>query len=157
VSDQQCQRRPRVVCLCGSTRFYNEFQEANFRETLAGRIVLTVGFYTHARAEAHGQGVGITPEQKDMLDWLHLHKIDLADEILVLNVGGYVGESTRREIAYAQANSKAVRWLEPPADDDYEREQLRIAHDQDAPEFVPHDDECGHDPATCYRCFLEEA
>lgn len=104
---------PRIVCLCGSTRFYPAFQEANFRETMAGRIVLSVGFYPHAQHEAHGEDVGVTPEQKAALDELHLRKIDLADEVLVLNVGGYVGDSTRSEIEHARATGKAIRWLEP--------------------------------------------
>jgi len=104
--------RPKVVCLCGSTRFYSAFQEANYRETMAGRIVLSVGFYPHATPEAHGEEIGITPEQKAVLDELHLRKIDLADEVLVLNVGGYIGDSTRREVEYARTTGKPVRWLE---------------------------------------------
>ena len=64
---------------------------------MAGKIVLSVGFYPHAQDEMHGEDVGVTPEQKAALDILHLRKIDLADEVLVLNVGGYIGESTRRE------------------------------------------------------------
>jgi len=105
--------RPRIVCLCGSTRFYREFQEANYRETMAGRIVLSVGFYPHSATEAHGEGVGATPEQKAALDELHLRKIDLADEVLVLNVGGYIGDSTRREIAHAAEHGKPIRYVEP--------------------------------------------
>ena len=110
------QEKPRVVCLCGSTRFYAQFQRANFEETMNGRIVLSVGFYAgspEAMVREHGEGVGITPEQKRMLDELHKRKIDLADEILVLNVNGYVGPSTRSEIDYAIAHGKPVRWLEP--------------------------------------------
>lgn len=89
--------------------------EANFRETMAGKVVLSVGFYMH-RPEAvqvHGETVGITPEQKIMLDELHMRKIDLADEVLILNVGGYIGESTRRELDYAVRLGKKVRFLEP--------------------------------------------
>jgi hypothetical protein len=104
--------RPLIVCLCGSTRFYEAFQDANYRETMAGRIVLSVGFVGHRAGEIHGEGVGCTPEQKVALDELHKRKIDLADEILVLNVGGYVGESTASEIAYARLLGKLVRWLE---------------------------------------------
>ena len=103
---------PRIVCLCGSTRFYKEFQRAYFEETLAGRIVLSVGFYPHASEEVHGQNIGITIEQKIQLDELHLRKIDLADEVLILNVDGYIGESTSRELAYAQDHNKLIRWLE---------------------------------------------
>ncbi len=102
--------RPRVVCLCGSTRFYEAFQRANFEETSLGRIVLSVAFYPYG--QQHGEGVGITPAQKLALDELHKRRIDLADEILVLNVNGYVGDSTRSELEYAIAKGKAVRWLE---------------------------------------------
>ena len=100
--------RPRVVCLCGSTRFSEAFRHANLTETLAGRIVLTIG--CDLRSD---DALGLGPETKARLDDLHKRKIDLADEILVLNVGGYVGESTRSEIEYAVAHGRAVRWLEP--------------------------------------------
>lgn len=105
-------KKPRIVCLCGSTRFKDAFDEANYQETMAGRIVLSVGFFMHATGNKHGEGVGATPEQKAALDELHLRKIDLADEVLVLNVGGYIGESTSREIAYAKAAGRTIRYLE---------------------------------------------
>ena len=106
--------RPRVVCLCGSTKFYAAFQEANYRETMAGHIVLSVGFYPHAKLEGggHGEGVGHDSVEKTALDELHKRKIDLADEVFVLNVQGYIGESTRSEINYALAHDKPVRYLE---------------------------------------------
>lgn len=107
---------PIVVCLCGSTRFYEAFQRANYDETMDGRIVLSVGFYPHSAEQAHGEAVGCTPAQKEALDALHMHKIDMADEILVLNIGGYIGESTAREIAHAERNGKRVRYLEEPHD-----------------------------------------
>lgn len=110
-ADNAC--APSVVCLCGSTRFKGAFDDANYRETMAGKIVLSVGFYMHASGNRHGEHVGATPEQKERLDELHLRKIDLADEVIVLNVGGYIGESTRREVAYALASGVPVRWLEP--------------------------------------------
>jgi hypothetical protein len=110
--------RPRVVCLCGSTRFFEAFQQANYSETMAGRIVLSVGFYPHRADMCHGQTLGCTAKQKLALDELHKRKIDLADEILVLNVNGYVGDSTRSEIEYAQARGKPVRYLEPREGDD---------------------------------------
>lgn len=105
---------PTVVCLCGSTRFKDEFVAANLRETLAGRIVLTIGcdmrtdhqLFGHLSAEEF-------VETKRKLDELHKRKIDLADEILVLNVGGYIGDSTRSEITYAANHGKRLRWLEP--------------------------------------------
>lgn len=105
--------RPHVVCLCGSTRFYQQFQEANYRLTMEGNIVLTVGHYPHSPGQAHGESVGCTPEQKVKLDELHTRKIDLADSVLVLNVGGYIGESTRNEINYATLIGKPVEYLEP--------------------------------------------
>lgn len=104
--------RPTIVCLCGSTRFYQEFQRANYEETMQGRIVLSVGFYLHSSEAAHGEPWECTPEQKEALDELHKRKIDLADEILVLNVGGYIGESTRSEIKYARKIGRPVRFLE---------------------------------------------
>lgn len=109
--------RPKIVCLCGSTRFKDAFDEANYQETMAGRIVLSVGFIMHATGNKHGEGVGATPEQKIALDELHKRKIDLADEVLVLNVGGYIGSSTRSEIDYAIAHGKPIRYLEGAAPD----------------------------------------
>lgn len=100
---------PRVVTLCGSTKFLEAFRHANLVETLAGRIVLSVGCFTHSDAQ-----LNIDQDTKEMLDELHKRKIDISDEILVLNVGGYVGESTRSEIEYAQRTGKIVRWLEEP-------------------------------------------
>lgn len=103
--------RPKIVCLCGSTRFYDAFQEANFQQTMDGNIVLTVGFY----ASQDGlRPEGVTAEEKEQLDELYRRKIDLADEILVLNVGGYVGDSTRGEIEYARSLGKPVIWLKKP-------------------------------------------
>jgi hypothetical protein len=102
---------PVVVCLCGSTRFSEAFHEANLRETLAGHIVLSIGIDTKSDADLLLAGE-ITPEDKQRLDELHLRKIDLADEVLILNVGGYIGESTARELAYARTQGKAIRFLE---------------------------------------------
>lgn len=103
--------RPRVVTLCGSTRFKDAFEAALRSETLAGKIAISVGLF------GHQEGMDMGGPVKAMLDELHLHKVDLANEILVLNVGGYLGESTRREIAYAQAHGKLVRYLEPLLED----------------------------------------
>lgn len=102
---------PRIVCLCGSTRFKDAFDEANYRETMAGRIVLSVGFMMHATGNKHGEGVGATPEQKICLDNLHKRKIDLCDEVFVLDVDEYIGTSTRSEIDYAIAHGKPVVYL----------------------------------------------
>ena len=125
---------PKVVCLCGSTRFYEQFQRYNFEETMAGRIVLSVGFYPHGGFESkalHGGDVGVTPEQKVALDVLHKQKIDLADEVLVLNVGGYIGDSTRSEVAHARATGKPVRWLEHSDDVLFGESVERVNDDRD--------------------------
>src|SRR5262245_14483721 len=87
---------PTIVCLVGSTRFRAEFEAALREETLAGRVVLSVWCFVHHDATE------ISLEQKVALDELHLRKIDLADEVLVINVGGYVGASTVRELNYAR-------------------------------------------------------
>ena len=105
--------RPPIVCLCGSTRFYDQFQKSNYDETMAGKIVLSVGFYPHSTERAHGEQVGCTPEQKENLDRLHKQKIDLADEVFVLNVNGYIGDSTKSEVRHAIERGKPIRWLEP--------------------------------------------
>lgn len=107
--------RPVIVCLCGSTRFSEAFQDANLKETLSGKIVLTIGCDTKGDDELFDQEF-MTPDElaniKARLDILHLRKIDLADEVLILNVGDYIGESTRRELVYARAMGKKVRFLE---------------------------------------------
>ncbi len=104
---------PHIVCLCGSTRFYEYFQRANYEETMLGNIVLSVGFYPHAQKEVHhSEDVGCTPEQKVKLDELHKEKIRLADEVYVLNVEGYIGSSTRSEIEYAEKIGRPIRYLE---------------------------------------------
>lgn len=124
--------KPKIVCLCGSTRFSQAYQMANLGETLAGNIVLTIGCDMRADADVFS---GNTPEElaaiKARLDELHLRKIEMADEILVLNVGGYVGESTRREVAYAIELKKDVRWFEPVKCEhkDFKEDAIRLYRD----------------------------
>ena len=75
--------KPIIVCLCGSTRFYREFHQANFEETLKGKIVLSVGFFVHALHEMHemrGGNIVVTVEQKVQLDELHKRKMDILEE-----------------------------------------------------------------------------
>ena len=100
--------RPEIVCLCGSTKFLDQFNEQQLRLTLEGKIVLTIG--THmpvARQYADG-----LDGKKELLDKLHFAKIELADSIFVINVGGYIGHSTRNEINHALRLGKEVKWLE---------------------------------------------
>lgn len=97
-----------VVTLCGSTKFKDQFLDAQKRLTLQGNIVLSVGLFGHSGdAEAYDEAT------KTMLDDMHKRKIDMADSIFVINVGGYIGASTRSEIAYAHSTGKAVAYLEP--------------------------------------------
>lgn len=109
---------PRIVCLCGSTRFYDAFREANLRRTLAGEIVLSIGCDTKPDADlAAAAGFGADPELvKADLDQLHKRKIDLADYVLVVSdESGYFGESTTGEIRYALEYGKPVEYAEPAA------------------------------------------
>lgn len=92
---------PHVICLCGSTRFREEYEYWNRVFTLQGRVVLSVGVFKHDDSE-------LTATQAAELDALHLHKIEMADAIFVIDVDGYVGESTKKEIAHAQAMGKSV-------------------------------------------------
>lgn len=98
---------PEVVCLCGSTRFKDAYRAENKRLTLEGSVVLSVAFFGHADGEP------LTADQKERLDEIHKRKIDLADRVHVINVDGYVGDSTRSEIAYARKRGLPVTWLEP--------------------------------------------
>jgi hypothetical protein len=102
---------PPVVCLCGSTRFVDEFNRQRKELTERGQIVLSIEVVTTQAREHDPQHAD--PALKARLDELHKRKIDLADYVLVLNVGGYIGESTRSEIAYATACGKPVRYLQP--------------------------------------------
>lgn len=112
--EQQKEERPRRICLCGSTRFIEQFATATWELELQGHIVLGCtllpawfcGVRSHF-AEATGT--------KAQRDWHHLRKIDLADEVLVLDIGGYVGESTRNEIEYAKQIGKPVRYVSQDA------------------------------------------
>jgi hypothetical protein len=103
--------RPRLVCLCGSTRFTREMMLKSWEFAKQGVIAIgwnvLPGDYC---AEGHGaEAEGV----KEQIDELHKRKIDLCDEVLVLNINGYIGESTRSELNYARATGKPVNYLEP--------------------------------------------
>ena len=104
----------KVITLCGSTRFRDEFMEAQKRLTLEGNIVISVGLFGHSGDNEVWEDMdeGTLTRTKEMLDDMHKRKIDMADEIFVINVGGYIGSSTRSEIVYAEAAGKPVRYLE---------------------------------------------
>ena len=108
-------RKYPVVTLCGSTRFKDQFMEAQKRLTLEGKIVISVGLFGHSGDSEVWDGMdeGTLTKTKEMLDDMHKRKIDMADSIYVINVGGYIGDSTRSEIAYAIEHGKKVEYLEP--------------------------------------------
>ena len=96
-----------VTTLCGSTRFKEEFMEAQKKLTLEDRIVISVGLFGHS-----GDNEVWTEGTKEMLDDMHKRKIDMADSIFVINKNGYIGESTRSEIEYAKEQGKKIEYLE---------------------------------------------
>ena len=105
----------KVLTLCGSTRFKDEFIEAQKRLTLQGCIVISVGLFGHSGDTEVWDNMdeGELTKTKEMLDDMHKRKIDMADGIYVINVGNYIGDSTRSEIEYAKATGKTIEYLEP--------------------------------------------
>lgn len=99
-----------VITLCGSTKFKDEFMKAQRDLTLQGNVVISVGMFGHADGEYQ---TVLTEEVKIMLDDMHKRKIDMAEEIFVINKNGYIGSSTRSEIDYALATGKKVTYMEP--------------------------------------------
>ena len=104
----------KIITLCGSTRFKDAFMEAQKRLTLEGNIVISVGLFGHSGDNEVWENMneGTLTRTKEMLDDMHERKIDMADETYVINVGGYIGSSTKSEIEYAKATGKPVRYLE---------------------------------------------
>ena len=108
------QGKYKVITLCGSTRFKDEFMKAQKDLTLAGNIVINVGLFGHSGDNEVWENMdeGTLTKTKEMLDDMHKRKIDMADEIFVINVGGYIGSSTKSEIEYAKTTGKVVHYLE---------------------------------------------
>lgn len=104
----------KVITLCGSTRFKDEFMKVQKDLTLKGNIVISVGLFSHSGDEEVWENMdeGTLTKTKEMLDDMHKRKIDMADEIFVINVGGYIGDSTKSEIEYAIKTGKKVNYLE---------------------------------------------
>lgn len=96
----------KIITLCGSIKFKDEFIKIQEKLTLEGNIILTPNFFNNIKKE------DINEDFKKMLDKMHKQKIDMSDEIFVINVGGYIGESTRSEIEYAKIKGKKVSYLE---------------------------------------------
>lgn len=106
-NDVYVPKKYKVITLCGSTKFKDDFIREQKRLTLEGNIVLTVGMFGHS-----GDNEVWTENTKSMLDDMHKRKIDMADEIFVINKGGYIGTSTKSEIEYALKTNKKVVYME---------------------------------------------
>lgn len=104
----------KVITLCGSTRFKDEFMRVQKELTLKGNIVISVGLFGHSGDNEVWEQMdeGTLTKTKEMLDDMHKRKIDMADEIFVINVNGYIGDSTKSEIDYAKSHGKKVNYLE---------------------------------------------
>lgn len=104
----------KVICLCGSTRFTSQMLVIQWNFTKLGYVVLSwcalPDNYFIGEDKTH---VGDQEGVKEIVDEVHKRKIDLCDEVFVINVGGYIGESTTSEIKYAIEHAKDVRFLEP--------------------------------------------
>lgn len=100
------QGKYKVITLCGSTKFKDDFLREQKRLSLEGNIVITLGCFGHSEGEVW------TEETKKLLDDMHKCKIDMADEIFVINKNGYIGESTKSEIEYAKKHGKKVNFME---------------------------------------------
>ena len=104
----------KVITLCGSTRFKDEFLNVQKDLTLKGNIFISVGLFGHSGDSEVWENMdeGTLTKTKKMLDDMHKRKIDMADEIFVINVNGYIGESTKSEIEYAKSLGKKINYLE---------------------------------------------
>ena len=105
----------KIITLCGSTKFKDEFLKVQKDLTLQGNIVISVGLFGHSGDTEVWENMdeGTRTKTKEMLDDMHKRKIDMADEIFVINVGGYIGEITKSEIEYAKVLNKSINYLEP--------------------------------------------
>ena len=107
IHSKEEERKYKVITLCGSTRFKEEFRLIEKALTLAGNIVISVGVFEHS-----GDAEATEEEIKRKLDDIHKAKIDMSDAIFVINVGGYIGESTKKEIEYAKMKGKKILFYE---------------------------------------------
>lgn len=102
----------RVITLCGSTRFKDDFIREQKRLSLEGNIVISVGLFGHS-----GDNEVLSEGVKEMLDDMHKRKIDMADEVFIINKDGYIGSSTRSEIEYAKRTGKGIKYMERPIEE----------------------------------------
>ncbi len=94
----------KIITLCGSTKFKKEFREVEAVLALEGNIVLSVNFFEQS------DDILLTAEQFSVLEKVHQRKIEMCDEIFVIDVNNYIGESTKKEIRFAEEYKKPVRY-----------------------------------------------
>lgn len=135
------QFKRKVITLCGSTKFKEQFEEVNAQLTMAGYVVISVGVFGHA------DKVEFTDGQKEQLDKVHLQKIDMADEIFVINVGGYIGSSTFKEIFYAKSQFKPVFYLEERAGGKAKSSNFFVVEDKKTEQKFLYEKQFGQLPA----------
>lgn len=99
-----------AVCLCGSSKFKDEINAENARLTMEGNVVISLGLFGHADYPDYDWSTDVT-DLKTKLDQLHFQKIRMAERVHVVDPNGYIGESTRREIAYAQSLGKTITYM----------------------------------------------
>lgn len=109
IANTTSEKKYHVVCLCGSTSFDREFRRTFERLTLEGNIVLTIAPFFRAHMKRD-----FAPDVLNMFQNMHLQRIDMADEIYVVNPRGYIGESTAKEIEYAKSIGKPISYLVDP-------------------------------------------
>lgn len=147
----------KVITLCGSTRFKKEFMEAQKNLTLQKNIVISVGLFGHSGDEEVWENMdeGTLTQTKEMLDDMHKRKIDMADEIFVINVGGYIGDSTRSEIEYARKMGKKVNYLEPI----FQKEENRIYLEDEEGKLLGeiNFEKVDNDSYNIYHTFVDES
>ena len=126
------QGKYKIITLCGSTRFKAEYERVQKELTLKGNIIISVGLFGH-----QGDDEVWEDGTKEMLDDMYLSKIDMADEIFVINPGGYIGQSTSREIAYAKSHGKKISSIEPIPEDAYAKsEAVTLVLDRKTSDYI---------------------
>lgn len=108
--------KTKVICLCGSTRFTNQMLIKQWELTKQGFIVLSWCALPDSyfdKIDGDRTHIGDKENIKEIVDEVHKRKIDLSDEVFVINVDDYIGDSTRSEVAYAIEHNKSIKWLYP--------------------------------------------
>ena len=114
-------RKPKIICLCGSTRFTELMLVKQWELTKQGFIVLSWCALPDSYFQGDKAHIGDQEGVKEIVDEVHMRKIDLADEVHILNIDGYIGESTRNELNYAKKQGKIIKFIEPEKESDHER------------------------------------